>query len=768
MAQGKLMSKNKDKISNKKREALNYHAQGRPGKIEVKCTKSMLTSTELSLAYSPGVAIPCLEIAQNKDDVFRYTAKGNLVGVISNGTAVLGLGAIGPLASKPVMEGKGVLFKKFADIDVFDIEVNETTVEGMIRVIKALEPTFGGINLEDIKAPECFEIERALVEEMNIPVFHDDQHGTAIIASAAFVNALEITKRDIKKTKVVFSGAGASAMACAKLFLQIGVQLQNLIMCDSKGVIYQGRQSGMNKYKEPFALKTNHRTLQDAMKKADAFIGCSVKGILTQDMVKSMNKRPIIFAMANPDPEITPEEVAAVRDDAIIATGRSDYPNQVNNVLGFPFIFRGALDVRATKINEEMKLAAVYALANLAKEEVPDEVRRAYGNKEFSFGPEYLIPTPFDHRVLTRVAPAVAKAAVKSGVARLKISDFEAYSQELEARLGTRQAFIKSLRDRLDHEKRPRIAFAEGENLRVLHAANRIQEEGSIHPVLIGNPERIHKKIKNHHLFFLNDVEIIHPEESPWKNEFIDFYFNRRQRKGVSMANAKEVMDQGNYFGCMMVRKGYVDGMITGAAHTYPESFRPVMEIIGTLRNHKAAGIIILLLKNKLFFLADCTLQFDPDAETLATIAINTAKIYHSFTGKEPRVAFLSFSNFGSSHHPDAKKMAKAASLARQLDPSLICDGELQADVAVDDHLLTSIFPFANLQESAEILIMPNLSAANISYKLAAQLSDDIDIIGPILVPLNKPVNIVQLTSTVEQIVNETVLTAFMSQITSN
>ena len=759
---------NRDKLLANKRAALNYHAQGRPGKIEVRPTKPTLTSTELSLAYSPGVALPCLEIAQNKDDVFRYTAKGNLVGVISNGTAVLGLGSIGPLASKPVMEGKGILFKKFADIDVFDIEVNETTVEGMVRVVKALEPTFGGINLEDIKAPECFEIEQALVEEMDIPVFHDDQHGTAIIATAAFVNALEVTRRDIKKVKVVFSGAGASAIACAKLLLQVGVQPQHLIMCDSKGVIYQGRGAGMNKYKEKFAVETKHRTLQDALKKADAFIGCSVKGILTQEMVKSMSKKPIIFAMANPDPEITPEEVAAIRDDAIMATGRSDYPNQVNNVLGFPFIFRGALDVRARKINEEMKLAAVYALANLAKEEVPDEVRRAYNNKEFSFGPHYLIPTPFDQRVLTRVAPAVAQAAVKSGVARRNISDFEAYAQELEARLGSGQAFIKSLRDRIDPQKRPRIAFAEGENLRILHAVNRIKDEGHIHPILIGNPERISKKIRDHHLFHLHGVEIVHPEEDSRKQEFISFYFNLRQRKGVSIARAKEVMEQGNYFGAMMVKKGDVDGMITGAAHTYPESFRPIIEIIGTVHNHKAAGIIILVSKNKFYFLADCTLQFDPNAETLAHIALDTAKIYRSFTGKEPRVAFLSFSNFGSSNHPDAKKMARAAALAKQWNPHLVCDGELQADVAVDGRLLTSIFPFAHLQESAEVLIMPNLNAANIAYKLAAQLSDDIDIIGPIIIPLNKPTNIVQLTSTVEQIVNETVLTAFMSQIAQN
>ena len=754
-----------DPLSIQDRMALNYHAEGRPGKIEVRSTKPTLTSSQLSLAYSPGVAVPCLEIVRNEDAVFRYTAKGNLVGVISNGTAVLGLGDIGPLASKPVMEGKGVLFKRFADIDVFDLEINETTVEGMIRTVKALEPTFGGINLEDIKAPECFEIERRLVAEMNIPVFHDDQHGTAIIAAAGLINALEVVKKKIKNIKIVFSGAGAASMACAKLMLKIGVQAKNLIMCDSKGVIYQGRGQGMNEYKAEFAVESKLRTLEDAMRKADVFMGLSVKGVLTPQMVKSMASKPIIFAMANPDPEITPEEVAGIRNDAIMATGRSDYPNQINNVLGFPFIFRGALDVRATTINLEMKLAAVHALASLAKEDVPEEVKRAYRREDFAFGPQYLIPTPFDHRVLTRVAPAVAKAAVDSGVARHQMTDFEAYALELEARLGVGQAFIKSLRDRLDPLKLPRIAFAEGEHLRILHAVNRLKDEGSIHPVLIGNPERIRNKIHNHHLIELEHVEIIHPEEDSRKKEFIDFYFNRRQRKGVSLTHATEVMKQGNYFGAMLVRKGHVDGMITGAAHTYPESFRPVMEIVGTVRNHRAAGIIILVSKNKLHFLADCTLQFDPDAQTLATIAVDTANIYRYFTGKEPKVAFLSFSNFGSSNHPDAHKMATAATLTRQLDPTLTCDGELQADVAVDGRLMTSMFPFSQLQESAEVLIMPNLNAANIAYKLAGGLSDDVDIIGPIIIPLNRPINIVQRTSTVDQIVNETILTAFMSQI---
>ncbi|MCY4644953.1 MAG: NADP-dependent malic enzyme [Bacteriovoracales bacterium] len=754
----------KDTRSPKDRKALNYHAEGRPGKIEIRATKPTLTSSQLSLAYSPGVAIPCLEIAKREDDVFRYTAKGNLVGVITNGTAVLGLGKIGPLASKPVMEGKGVLFKKFADIDVFDIELDEPDVEGMIRIIKALGPTFGGINLEDIKAPDCFEIEKALVEQMDIPVFHDDQHGTAIIAAAAFINALEVVKKKIHKVKIVFSGAGAASMACAKLFIQMGAKKDNLIMCDSKGVLYEGRTSGMNKYKDEFAAKTEHRSLAEAIKKADAFIGLSVKGLLSKEMVASMGKKPIIFAMANPDPEITPEEVAKVRKDAIMATGRSDYPNQVNNVLGFPFIFRGALDVRAKKINEEMKLAAVKALADLAKEEVPDEVKRAYDNKDFSFGPQYLIPKPFDHRVLTRVAPAVAKAAVSSGVARHPITDFEAYALELEARLGSGQAFIKSLRDRIDITSPPRIAFAEGEDIRILYAVNRIKDESPVCPILIGDPAKIYPKIENHHLYHLHDVEIIHPEKDPRRKDFTHLYYSSRQRKGVSLSHAQQVMGIGNYFGAMLVKNSHVDGMITGAAHTYPESFRPVMEIVGTHQGHKAAGIIILVSKNKLHFIADCTLQFDPDAKALADIAIDTAGAYHSFTGKHPKVAFLSFSNFGSSPHPDAKKMAKAASLTKEMAPYLVCDGELQADVAVDSRLITSLFPFSDLQDSADVLIMPNLNAANIAYKLAGQLSEDIDMIGPIIIPLNSPINIVQRTSTVDQIVHETILTAFMAQ----
>lgn len=753
----------KKNLSHKDIEALNYHSEGRPGKIAVTPTKPTLTSHELSLAYSPGVAIPCMEIARDEEEVFKYTAKGNLVGVISNGSAVLGLGNIGALAGKPVMEGKGVLFKKFADIDVFDIEVNESTVEGMVKVVEALEPTFGGINLEDIKAPECFEIEKQLVEKMNIPVFHDDQHGTAIIASAAFVNAVELVGKKIEDLKVVFSGAGAAALACANLFFKMGVRRENLFMCDSKGVIYQGREKGMNKYKDEIAVETKHRTMADAINGADAFIGCSMKGLLTKEMVKTMAKDPIIFAMANPDPEILPEEVAEVRDDAIMATGRSDYPNQVNNVLGFPFIFRGALDVRARKINDEMKLAAVHALADLAREEVPEDVKRAYGNEEFKFGRSYLIPKPFDKRVLTRVAPAVAKAACETGVAKLPIDDFEAYAGELAARLGVGQAFMKSLRDRIDTKNKPKIVYAEGQHTKILKAVNTIVQEGRIEPILIGDPKVIKEKAELNQLYHLDKVEIIRPDQDERLGEFTDFFYNRRQRKGISKGYASELMEQGNYFGSMLVRKGYADGMVTGAARTYPECFKPVMQIIGTVKRKHAAGIIILVLKNKVMFLADCTVQFNPDAESLANTAVDTAQLYRYFTGSEPKVAFLSFSNFGSTNHPETVKMAKAAELAKELDPTLICEGEIQADVAVNKNLQEEMFPFNKLEGGADILIFPNLSAANIAYKLVSELGDA-DIVGPILAPLQKSINIVQRTSSVTQIINNSTLTAFMSK----
>ncbi|MFZ4714678.1 MAG: NADP-dependent malic enzyme [Bacteriovoracaceae bacterium] len=744
--------------------ALEYHAMGRPGKIEVIATKPCTTQWDLSLAYSPGVAQPCLEIARDPELAYKYTAKGNLVAVISNGTAVLGLGDIGAQAGKPVMEGKGVLFKRFADIDVFDIEVNETDVDKFCQIVKALEPTFGGVNLEDIKAPECFEIETRLKEEMSIPVFHDDQHGTAIIATAAFINALEVTNRDIKTVKVVFSGAGAAAIACANMFIKLGVKKENLTLCDSKGAVFKGRKDGMNKYKEAFAIDTKSRTLADAMVNADAFIGCSAKGVVSKDMVKSMAKNPIIFAMANPDPEITPEEVKSVRDDAIMATGRSDYPNQVNNVLGFPFLFRGALDVRATKINEEMKLAAAYALSNLAKEDVPESVKEAYGNANFTFGREYLIPKPFDKRVLTRVSPAVAKAAMDSGVAKVIIEDLNAYAQSLEARLGPAASFMRSIRDRINNKTKPKIIFVEGLHSRVLKAVAILADEGKIEPIILGNVKEVKEKMEELHLSsVLKDIEIITPSEHPQFKNFFEDYFTVRQRKGVSYQYARDIMARENYFGAMMVKKGYADGMITGAAHTYPECIKPVMRVVGTANHAKAAGVIILIFKNRVLFLADCTVQIEPTAEDLSDIALATADLYREMMNKEPRVGFLSYSNFGSNDAMSANKVRKAVALTKKADPKLICDGELQADVAVNDELLKKLFGFSSLDQAADILVFPGLNSANISYKLLTQLAQA-TAVGPILVPMEHSINIAQRTSNVDELVNMAYVTALQAQ----
>ena len=749
----------------KYRLALDYHAQGRSGKIEITPTKPCLTARDLSLAYSPGVAAPCLEIAKNPDDVYKYTAKGNLVAVLSNGTAVLGLGDIGALASKPVMEGKGVLFKRFADIDVFDIEIASKTVDEIVAVVKALEPTFGGVNLEDIKAPECFEIEKRLQEICDIPIFHDDQHGTAIIGGAAFLNACEITGRDLSKTTVVVSGAGAAAIATALFFLELGVKKENVIMCDSKGVIYKGRTEGMNKYKDFFANDTKSRTLADAMKDADCFIGCSAKGLVSKDMVRSMAKDPIIFAMANPDPEITPEEVAEVRSDAIMATGRSDYPNQVNNVLGFPFIFRGALDVRARKINEQMKKAAAMALAALAKEEVPDDVKRAYGNENFSFGRNYLIPKPFDKRVLTRVAPAVAKAAIESGVARINIEDFNAYAKSLQERLGQTGSIMRNIRSRLPNGDKPKIVFPEGTNARILKAVSILEEEGLIQPVLLGNKKIIHKKMDEVGVSNLKNIQIIHPEDSEAYEGYVSEFFKHRQRKGVSYSAAKDSLKRGNYYGSMMVKMGQADGMITGATQNYPECIRPIMKTIGTNNpsRPKVAGIMMLVFKHRVVFLADCTVQQNPDANDVADIAISAAQMYRNVMKQEPRVAFLSYSNFGSNRDPQAVKMAEAVNIAKSKDTNLIADGEMQADVAVNADIMKNLFDFCSLDKAADVLIFPDLNSANISYKLLAQLGGATPI-GPILLPLKHAINIVQRTSTVDEIVNMSHLTALISQ----
>jgi malate dehydrogenase (oxaloacetate-decarboxylating)(NADP+) len=755
-------------LDEKKQQALDYHSDGRPGKIEVISTKPTLTSHDLTKAYSPGVAWPCLEIAKDPELAYKYTAKGNLVAVISNGTAVLGLGNIGALAGKPVMEGKGLLFKRFADIDVFDIEVNENTVDGMVKIVSALEPTFGGVNLEDIKAPECFEIETQLIEKMQIPVFHDDQHGTAIIASAALLNAIVITERDIKKTKVAVSGAGAAAISCAKLFFELGLPRENLIMCDSNGAIYKGRKEGMNKYKDEFAVETKARTLADAMVGCDVFIGCSAKGLVNQDMVKSMAKNPIIFAMANPDPEITPQDVHAVRDDAIMATGRSDYPNQVNNVLGFPFIFRGALDVRAKKINIEMKLAAVHALAELAKEEVPEEVKMAYGGEDFKFGKNYLIPKPFDSRVLTRVTPAVAKAAMDSGVARINIDDLHGYARALEGRMGHTAQFMKSLRDRLEtyvakRGKKVRVVFAEGTNTRILQAVKQLVDEDKIEPILLGRKKAIHKKMDMLGLEkYKDEVRTINPRKHEEFENFTRMYSKERQRNGVSIYHAEELMSHQNYFGSMMVKHGLADAVIAGPTLNYADCFPPLMHVLGTQEKKSAAGIFIMTLKNRVLFFADCAVQIDPTEDQLCETAAATAELFRKLMKREPRIAFLSFSNFGSNDSEKALKVRRAVKLTKTRYPNLIVEGEMQADVAVNKGLMDKLFSFSSLDAPSDILIFPNLDSANISYKLLAQLGNA-NAIGPILLPMNSPANIIPRTASVTEIVNMSLLTGLLS-----
>lgn len=749
-----------------KKKALEYHLQNRPGKIEVTPTKPTMTAADLALAYSPGVAYPCLEIAADPQMAALYTAKANLVGVVTNGTAVLGLGDIGPLASKPVMEGKGVLFKTFADIDVFDIELNETTVEGMVRTVKALEPTFGGINLEDIKAPECFEIEEQLKAQMNIPVFHDDQHGTAIIASAAFLNALEITNRKIETTTVVFSGAGAAAISIARLFVKLGADKKNLIFCDTNGVISTSR-TDLNIYKEEFAIDTKMTTIAEAMKGADAFMGLSKAGVISKEMVASMAADPIIFAMANPVPEIMPEEVLEVRSDAIMATGRTDYPNQVNNVLGFPFIFRGALDVQATKINDEMKLAAVKALAELAKEEVPASVKMAYGDTEFSFGREYLIPKPFDKRVLTRVSPAVAKAAMDSGVAKKHIEDFASYALELDARLGKGGSFLRYIKNRINKSHKPRLLFAEGSNGRVLQAVSILRDEGLINPILLGTTENIHEKMDQMGLGFLkNEIEIIQPVLHEKFGKYSSDFYLQRQRKGLTIAESRDLMKTYNYFGSMMLKNGEVDAMITGATQNYATCIKPIMELLPTTTiDQKLAGVMILIFKSKMLFLADCTVQKNPSPEDLANIAISTTLLFEKLMQKKPRVAFLSYSSFGSNR--SQSHMRKAVEITKMKSPDMIVDGEMQADVAVNPSIRNGLFPFSTLDQDADILIFPDLNSANISYKLLTQLAGA-TAIGPILTPMNHAVNIVQRTSTVEQIVHMSHLTVLKSQIKSH
>jgi len=736
----------------KRQDALDYHKSGRKGKIEVITTKPCATSRDLSLAYSPGVAEPCLEIEKNPNDAYEYTAKGNLVAVVSNGTAVLGLGDIGALAGKPVMEGKGVLFKSFADVDVFDIELDTKDSDELIRTVKLLEPTFGGINLEDIKGPECFYIEEKLKEIMNIPVFHDDQHGTAIISAAGMLNGLEIVGKKIEDVKMVVNGAGAAGIACANLAISLGIKQNNVILCDSKGVIYKGRTEGMNDYKERLAADTDARGLADAMVGADIFFGVSVKGALTPEMLRSMAKDPIVFAMANPDPEITPPEAKMVRDDVIIGTGRSDYNNQVNNVLCFPFLFRGALDTHASAINDEMKMAAVKALAQLAKEDVPDSVRKAYGNEAITFGREYIIPRPFDPRVLLHVAPAVAQAAMDTAVARRPIEDMDKYKEQLEALQGRSKEVMRTLINKAKATPK-RVVFPEGEEDKILRAAQILIDEGIAIPILLGNEEEIQERIKALNLD-LRGIEIIDPVTAPNRGEYIDDFFNMRQRKGVTRAEAKRLIKKNrNYFGAMMVQKGDADTLLSGISHHYPETIRPALEIIGKQEQlSKVHGLYMMVTKKDAVFFADTTVTIEPTAEELAETAILTAEKARYFE-IEPRVAMLSFSNFGSAEHPLTLKVKRATEMVKQWNPELVVDGEMQANVALDQDLIESQYPFSKLKGDANVFIFPDLQSGNISYKLLHKLGGA-EQIGPILMGMKKPVHVLQRGDDVSDIVN--------------
>ncbi|HET7275035.1 MAG TPA: NADP-dependent malic enzyme, partial [Longimicrobiaceae bacterium] len=706
-------------MSSYRQDALDYHSSGRPGKISVVPTKPALTAHDLSLAYSPGVADPCLEIAADPDNAFLYTARANLVAVVSNGTAVLGLGNLGALASKPVMEGKGVLFKRFADIDVFDLEIDTTDPDEVIRFCEMLEPTVGGINLEDIRGPECFYIEDELKKRLEIPVFHDDQHGTAVISGAALLNALEITGKAMAEIRVVFSGAGASAIATAEHYVLLGVRRENIIMADSKGVIHSGRE-GLDKYKARFASDTPLRTLADAMRGADVFVGLSVAGAVTQEMVASMGERPIVFALANPDPEIMPEDVLAVRPEAITATGRSDYPNQINNVLGFPFIFRGALDVRARTINDEMKLAATHALATLARQDVPEAVERAYKDERFRFGADYLIPKPFDPRIMLWVAPAVARAAIETGVARMSI-DLERYAENLESRLGRGREVMRGIVNRARQDPR-RIVYPEGENERIIRAAVRVKEEGIAKPMLLGRTERI-KKQADALGISLEGITLVDPQDDEDRQErYAQEFYRGRQRKGATLSEARERMRQPVTFGCMMVREGDADGLVAGEDMYYPETIRPALETIGTnpTVNH-VAGLYMMVLEKQLLFFADTTVNIDPDAGTLAEIAMLAAGFVKQL-GIEPQVAMLSFSNFGSARHAESDKVRRATEIVKAMSPELSIDGEMQVEAAVLPEFRQREYPFNSLDGPANVLIFPDLNAANIAYKLLARL----------------------------------------------
>jgi malate dehydrogenase (oxaloacetate-decarboxylating)(NADP+) len=738
----------------RREDALDYHTKGRPGKIEVIPTKETETQRDLSLAYSPGVAEPCIEISKNTEEVYRYTAKGNLVAVISNGTAVLGLGNIGPEASKPVMEGKGVLFKIFADIDVFDIELATTDIDEFVRTVKILEPTFGGVNLEDIKSPECFDIEERLREELHIPVMHDDQHGTAIISGAALLNALELVNKKIEECRFVFNGAGAAALSCAKLYVALGAKKENITMLDKDGVLHHQR-TDLNKYNQVFQKETSARTLAEAIAGADVFVGLSVGNVLNQDMIRSMTNDPIVFAMANPTPEISYEEGIAARPDVIMATGRSDYPNQVNNVLGFPYIFRGALDVRATEINEAMKLAATRALADLAKKPVPDIVNLAYNEKNLSFGRNYIIPKPVDPRLLITVAPAVAKAAMETGMAKYHIQNWEEYETLLAKRLGLDNSLMKFITNRAKRSPK-RVVFADAENLKVLKAVQQSRDEGICVPILLGNVNKI-EQIANEHSLDIEGIEIIDTrslECTERLKRYGDIFFEKRKRKGYNAYEAHKQMQVRSYFAAMMVETGEADCVISGLTRNYPDAIRPALQIIGKDDGvSKVSGMYILQTKRGPIFFSDTTVNFDPSVDDIVEITELTAQAVERFNIR-PRIALLSYSNFGTAKGHDAEKMGRATEILQKKYPEMIVEGEMQAHLAFDSELVQENYPFSKLgKEGANTLIFPNLSSANIAYNLLKETAD-LEYIGPILLGLRKPVHVLQLGSSVREIVN--------------
>ncbi|MGH9430057.1 MAG: NADP-dependent malic enzyme [Terriglobia bacterium] len=734
----------------RKQDALDYHSKWRKGKIEISPTKPCMTQWDLSLAYTPGVAEPCLEIARDAELGYEYTAKANLVAVVTNGTAVLGLGNIGPLAGKPVMEGKAVLFKRFADIDVFDLEINSLEPEDMIRVCRLIEPTFGGINLEDIRAPECFVIEQTLRGQLSIPIFHDDQHGTAIISGAALLNALEIAGKEIGKVRAVFNGAGAAGLSTADHYVRLGVKKENIILCDVDGVIYDGRGKGMNPYNSRYAVKTAMRTLGEALRDADIFVGLSVGGCVTAEMVRSMAARPIIFAMANPEPEISYDAAKSARPDAIVATGRSDFPNQVNNVLGFPFIFRGALDVRARAINEEMQIAATRALAAIAKEDVPDSVLRAYGVGSLQFGAEYFIPKPFDPRVFIWESSAVAEAAMTSGVARIQI-DLDAYRHQLSRRLGRTSEVMQGVHSRARSAPK-RIVFSEGEHPKIIRAAHQIIEEGIARPVLLGRPEIIEARAKELGLSVLG-LEIAQPESAAKLKDYAAELYRLRRRRGITRSEAQEQILNPNYFGAMMVRMTDADGLLAGVSQHYPDTIRPALAVINTRPGvQRVCGVYVILTKKQVFFFADTTVNIEPSPEELAEIATLAAEVAREFSF-EPRVAMLSFSNFGSTRHPATEKVRLATEIVKRRAPDMCVDGEMMADTAVTPELLSEDYPFSTLRGGANVLIFPDLNAANIAYKLMMRIGGA-EALGPILMGLSKPVHVLQRGAAVEEIVN--------------